>query len=83
MTITLYTKPRCVQCDATKKALGRAGLNYVEVDLTQDDQALQKVLDMGFQAAPVVMAGEDAWSGFRPDKIKNIATQVAALAQVG
>ena len=28
MSITVYTKPACVQCNATKKALDRAGLEY-------------------------------------------------------
>ena len=34
MKITVYTKPSCVQCNATKRALVKAGLAYEEVDLT-------------------------------------------------
>ncbi|MGO1948095.1 MAG: glutaredoxin domain-containing protein, partial [Mycobacteriaceae bacterium] len=26
--ITVYTKPACVQCTATKKALDKAGVDY-------------------------------------------------------
>lgn len=70
MTITLYTKPACVQCDATKRALDKAGLTYVTVDLTQDAAALELVQQWGYRSAPVVSAGDDHWSGFRPDKIK-------------
>lgn len=69
MTITLYTKPDCVQCTATKRAMGRAGLAYDTIDLTQDADAMERVLALGYRSAPVVMAGDDHWSGFRPEKI--------------
>ena len=77
MSITLYSKPRCMQCDATKRAFAKQGLSYVEVDLTQDPSALDDVKGLGFAQAPVVVAGDDAWSGFRPDKIKGVVAQVA------
>lgn len=73
MSITVYTKPSCVQCTATKRALAKAGLSYSEVDLTQDAEALEAVKALGYQSAPVVFADGDHWAGFRPDKIKAIA----------
>ncbi|MFT4190472.1 MAG: glutaredoxin-like protein NrdH [Comamonas sp.] len=74
MSITVYTKPSCVQCNATYRALDRQGLAYEIVDLTQDAAALQRVKDLGYQQAPIVIAGDDHWSGFRPDKISALAT---------
>lgn len=73
MSITVYTKPSCVQCNATYRALDREGLAYEIVDLTQDETALEKVKALGYQQAPIVIAGEDHWSGFRPDKISALA----------
>ena len=52
MSVTVYTKPSCVQCNATKRALAKAGLAYREVDLTQDAEALETVKAMGYQSAP-------------------------------
>ena len=69
-TITVYTKPNCVQCNATFKALDKAGITYVKVDISADDQARDYVMALGYLQAPVVMAGDDHWSGFRPDRIK-------------
>lgn len=80
MSITLYTKPSCVQCNATKRALAKAGLSYSEVDLTEDAEALEAVKALGYQSAPVVFADGDHWAGFRPDKIKALAA--ASVAQV-
>lgn len=82
MTITVYSKPMCVQCDATKRAMNKAGIAYDVVDVTEDADALDRVKSMGYAQAPVVVAGEDHWSGFRPDKIKAIsAVGEAGLGQ--
>lgn len=72
MTI-VYTKPACVQCEQTKKLLDKNGVKYTVIDITQDQEAYEKVVAMGFMSAPVVISGEDSWAGFRPDKINSIA----------
>lgn len=77
MSITVYSKPACVQCDATYRALTKQGLAYEVVDITTDAEALQSIKALGYQQAPVVFADGDHWSGFRPDKIKALAVQVA------
>ncbi len=38
-TITVYSKPACVQCHATTKGLDKAGLAYDVVDINVDDAA--------------------------------------------
>ncbi|MBH1979986.1 glutaredoxin family protein, partial [Candidatus Saccharibacteria bacterium] len=62
-TITVYTKPACVQCDATYRALDKNGLQYDTVDITEDANARDYVMTiLGYLQAPVVVAGEDHWS---------------------
>ncbi|ART20633.1 glutaredoxin-like protein NrdH [Corynebacterium striatum] len=78
MSITLYTKPACVQCNATKKALDRAGLEYTSVDVTLDEEARDYVMALGYVQAPVVEANGEHWSGFRPERIKALATVAAS-----
>lgn len=77
MSVIVYSKPACVQCVATYRALDKQGIAYDVVDLTLDHVALTTVRDLGYQSVPVVIAGEDHWSGFRPDKINALA-QLAA-----
>ncbi|MGP9694363.1 glutaredoxin-like protein NrdH [Brachybacterium sp. AOP25-B2-12] len=77
MDITVYSKPLCVQCDATKRALNKAGIAYSVVDITEDAEALATIKGMGYLQAPVVITGEDHWSGFRPDKIKALVGSAA------
>ena len=73
MTITVYSKPACVQCTATTRALEARGLAYQLIDLTEDDAAMELVTSMGYRQAPVVVAGEAHWAGFRPDMIGTLA----------
>ncbi len=73
MTITVYTKPACVQCNATYKALDKQGLTYDIVDITQVPEARDYVMALGYLQAPVVVADGEHWSGFRPDRIKALA----------
>lgn len=69
MSIIIYSKPDCVQCNATYQMLERKNISYQVIDLTQDPDALKHVRTLGYQQVPVVVAGQDHWSGFRPDKI--------------
>lgn len=70
--VTVLSKPACVQCTATYRALDSAGVEYEIKDLSQDPEALALVKELGYLQAPVVIAGEDHWSGFRPDKISQL-----------
>ena len=82
MAITVFSKPACVQCDATYRALKKHGLEYTVVDISVDAEALESVKALGYQQAPVVFADGDHWSGFRPDKIKALARSAAPAAPV-
>jgi glutaredoxin-like protein NrdH len=73
MSITVYTKPACVQCSATFKALDKQGIAYQKVDITLDAESRDYVMALGYLQAPVVVTGNDHWSGFRPDRIKALA----------
>lgn len=73
MTITVYSKPSCVQCTATTRALEARGLDYDIIDLTEDSTAMEMVQQLGYRQAPVVIAGDAHWAGFRPDLIGALA----------
>ena len=80
MTITVYTKPACVQCNMTYKALDKAGLYYEVVDISEDAEARDYVMALGYLQAPVVVAEGEHWSGFRPDRIKALTGASAVVA---
>lgn len=74
--IKVYSRPRCVQCNATYKKLDEAGITYEKVDASQSAEATQFVKDLGYLEAPVVYVDEFThWSGFRPDLIQKLKEQ--------
>lgn len=74
--LTVYSKPACVQCDATYRALDKRGIAYEVVDLSTDDAALEAVRALGYQQAPVVVVSpSEHWSGFRPERLAALATR--------
>ncbi|MGY5955761.1 glutaredoxin-like protein NrdH [Kosakonia sp. BK9b] len=72
MSITIYTRNDCVQCHATKRAMESRGLAFEMVNVDLVPEAVEDLRAMGFRQLPVVVAGEDKWSGFRPDMINRL-----------
>lgn len=70
---TVYTKPACVQCDMTKRYMDKNNIPYETVDITENPEALDMILTMGFTSAPVVISPAGNWAGFQPDKINQLA----------
>jgi glutaredoxin-like protein NrdH len=70
---TVYTKPACVQCDMTKRMLDKLGVEYDTVDISEDAAALDRLIQLGYRAAPVVVTDNDSWAGFQPEKINLLA----------
>lgn len=72
MQIKIFSAPHCNACDSTKLFLRKAEVDYTEVDVTADDSALDQCKQMGFSELPVVVAGEQVWSGFRYDMLRKL-----------
>ena len=81
ITVTVYSKPACVQCNATYRALEKKGIAYETVDLSKDAQALERIRALGYMQAPVIITETgDHWSWFRPDKIEKLAARFGDTA---
>ena len=72
-SVTLFTKPGCGGCVATKRALKKRGLEFEERDITQDSAAYDYVTKkLGLTSMPVVETDTEAWSGVNLEKINRI-----------
>ena len=68
--ITVYTEPACVHAMPAFPALDTAKAAYTAVS-TSRKLCLMRHPDSGeYLQAPVVFAGAQHWSGFRPDRVK-------------
>jgi glutaredoxin-like protein NrdH len=74
-TVTIYTKPDCVNCEKTKRLFDSLGQSYTTVDISLDKAALATIKGMGFREAPVVVAGDASWAGFKEDNIRAFVAQ--------
>ena len=82
--ITEFAKPNCMPCQLTSSQMDKLGLEYIQINLPADPPALERVKALGYFQAPVVLVEDaegsvvDHWSGFKPDKIQEIADLVGA-----
>ncbi|QNJ59703.1 NrdH-like glutaredoxin [Mycobacterium phage HarryOW] len=73
--VTVFTTgPDCFKCTLTKNALTRGGVEFREVRVDQDPEALKLVKQKGYETAPVVHVASTGawWDDFRADKIRDL-----------
>jgi glutaredoxin-like protein NrdH len=70
--VTIYGKPGCVKCDRTKKSASKLGLDFEYKDITVDERAYARVIELGYQMLPVVEANGQHWSDYQPDKLASL-----------
>jgi glutaredoxin-like protein NrdH len=69
--ITVYTRPGCSACTATKVWLNRNRIGYAERDVSVDREAEIAVAELGYTSLPVIVAGNGHhWSGFRLEQLQ-------------
>jgi len=63
--ITIYITTTCPFCKAAKEDLDRRGIKYKEIDVSKDDDALEKMVKIsGKRLVPVMVNGENVTVGF-------------------
>lgn len=72
--VTVYTKNGCPQCDMTKVVLTGEGIEFVTINVEEDEKAMKYVKEeLGFTSMPVVVAeGKKPFTGFRPDLLHEL-----------
>ena len=72
MEIIVWTKSNCVQCTQTKREMTKRGIEFVEKNLEEEPEQMQKFIEAGYTSAPIVTTDVKTWSGFRIDKIASL-----------
>ena len=65
--ITIYSKQNCIKCEMVKRYLTDKGVQFTEVDVLKDTEALQMLRDVGYAELPVVDVNGEFHTGFRPE----------------
>jgi glutaredoxin-like protein NrdH len=74
MRTVVYSKNNCVQCAYTKKLLTEYGIKFEERNIDENEEFYAQAKSLGYQQAPVVVAGVESWSGFQPDKLAKLVS---------
>lgn len=74
--LTVYSKPKCMQCEMTKMWLNQNKIPFETVDTEANPEALELLSHYGWQTLPVVAIDDEisddskSWSGFQIDKLE-------------
>lgn len=79
LALTVYSKPGCQPCKATKRWLDQHKIRYRDIDITESPEAAEVVRAMGYSGVPVVVVPFDDpnlpghhWYGFNPDELEKL-----------
>ncbi|GBD78992.1 nrdH-redoxin [Tetragenococcus halophilus subsp. halophilus] len=74
MNITLFSKNNCMQCKMTKRFLAENNINFEEVNIDNEPNAIDWLKEQGFQSVPVITSDATTVVGFRPDQLRQLAS---------
>jgi len=73
MKIKVYTTPTCAFCPAVKKVLDEKGVEYEEIDITQDEKAAEELKEKtGQMGVPVTIIGDEVVIGYDKKKLEEL-----------
>ena len=70
--ITIYSKPNCMACNFSKKYLEDKGVEFKEINVFEDKEALAMLRDKGFSEMPVVDVDGEFHTGFQPNILAKV-----------
>lgn len=71
MRIKIYTTPTCPYCQLAKDFFEKKNLDFEEIDVSQDQKALEEMVKKTRQmAVPVIEIDEEIFIGFNPREIE-------------
>lgn len=73
MKIKVYTTPTCAFCLPVKKVLDEKGVEYEEIDITQDEKAAEELKEKtGQMGVPVTIIGDEVVIGYDKKKLEEL-----------
>ena len=78
--IKVYSKHNCVQCEMTKEFLKANNTEFEEINVEENEEALDLMKANGFKRLPVVIVTKNnsfecAFSGFRIDLLNELVEE--------
>ena len=75
-SVIVYTKDKCPGCKATIRSLTKKNIAFEARSIDETPGARDMIAKLGYMQAPIVVAGDDHWSGYNPDRIEALAARL-------
>ncbi|MBC9706668.1 MAG: glutaredoxin family protein [Enterococcus sp.] len=75
-SVIVYTKDKCPGCKATMRSLTKKNIAFEALSIEDTPGARDMIKNLGYMQAPVVIAGDEHWSGYNPDRIEALAARL-------
>jgi glutaredoxin-like protein NrdH len=72
MTVIVYSNPNCTACEQTKRFLTVKGIQFESKMIQDSPEVFSLIEEKGYTSAPIVVAGNESWSGFRLEKLSTL-----------
>ena len=72
MTVVVYSNPNCVQCEQTKRFLTLKEIPFESKMISDSPEVFDLIEAKGYKSAPVVVVGDNSWSGFKLDRLNEL-----------
>ncbi len=72
--ITVYSTPLCAPCERLKTYLRSKGVAFTAIDLMMDEDAAEKIEDLGIRSSPVLEVDGQFYSGAQltPERLTDL-----------
>lgn len=71
--VTVYTKTNCPQCRMTEKLLDKMHIDYMNINIDENDSVRQRLRNKNIKSTPAVFkGGKFLFNGFKPDEIRKL-----------
>jgi len=71
--VILYTTPTCVFCPLVKIFLEEKGVEYEEIDVSENEKARKEMIEKsGQMSVPVTLVGDNIVTGFDKKKLEKL-----------
>lgn len=74
MNVKIFSKNNCMQCKMVKRFLAENKIDFEEVNIDEQPEAISWLKDQGFQSVPVITSDALTVIGFRPDQLRHLAS---------
>lgn len=70
--VQVYSSDTCPYCTAVKNYLKENNVDFVEKNISSDNEARNELIQKGYRGVPVIVIGDEEVVGFDQAKLKSL-----------